>query len=186
MSDAHRFRARSSAEKLAGEHVAAVGEIVRHLKADDNLAADLLWRYDPAVTKRRVFTVGYEGRDLTAFVGLLREHSIERVIDVRALPLSRRRGFSKSPLTAALKQAGIEYIHVRAAGNPYRDQRNDIQKCLALYRQHLRESPEVMPELRQHLEGRVAILCVEADPRSCHRSVLAARLRAGRLAVEDL
>src|SRR3954466_2864574 len=46
------------------------------------------------------------------------EAGVERVIDVRALPLSRRPGFSKSPLRAALEQAGIEYVHLKALGTP--------------------------------------------------------------------
>ena len=50
----------------------------------------------------RIFTIGYEGTTVPEFITALRRAGVERVIDVRALPLSRRPGFSKSPLKAAL------------------------------------------------------------------------------------
>ena len=90
------------------------------------------------------FTVGYEGRTLDEFVQLLLAARVERVVDVRALPLSRRRGFSKTPLKCALAAQGIEYVHVRAAGNPYRNLRDDPERCLALYAEHLDEHPAVL------------------------------------------
>ncbi len=80
----------------------------------------------------KLFTIGYEGRSLTEFVQLLVKNAITRVIDVRELPLSRRRGFSKTSLTEALAAHDIEYVHLRKAGNPYRDQRNDVEVCLGL------------------------------------------------------
>jgi len=55
----------------------------------------------------QIFTIGYEGKSLDQFVAELRRNRISRVIDVRELPLSRRKGFSKTPLTAALAAAGI-------------------------------------------------------------------------------
>src|SRR4051812_41633186 len=66
----------------------------------------------------RIFTIGYEGTTVGEFIAALSEVGVERVIDVRALPLSRRPGFSKSPLKAALEEAGIEYVHLKALGTP--------------------------------------------------------------------
>ena len=66
----------------------------------------------------RIFTIGYEGTTVPEFVAALKNAGVERVIDVRALPLSRRPGFSKSPLKAALGEAGIEYVHLKALGTP--------------------------------------------------------------------
>jgi uncharacterized protein (DUF488 family) len=123
------------------------------------------------------FTVGYEGRTLDEFIALLKRARVERIVDVRELPLSRRRGFSKTPLSDALAKHGIDYVHVRAAGNPHRDLRHDIKKCLAAYREHLRENPGAVDEVMRAIEGRrAALLCVEHEPTCCHRSVLAARL----------
>ena len=66
----------------------------------------------------RLFTIGYQGSTVSDFVERLRAASVDRVVDVRELPLSRRPGFSKSQLAATLTSAGIGYEHVRALGNP--------------------------------------------------------------------
>ena len=66
----------------------------------------------------RIFTIGYEGATVGEFLAALQDAGVERVIDVRALPLSRRPGFSKSPLGAALEEAGIDYVHLKALGTP--------------------------------------------------------------------
>ena len=66
----------------------------------------------------RIFTIGYEGATVGEFVDALQKAGVERVIDIRALPLSRRPGFSKTPLRGALAEAGIEYVHLKALGTP--------------------------------------------------------------------
>src|SRR5689334_11583223 len=65
-----------------------------------------------------IFTIGYEGTTVPEFVSALREAGVERVVDVRALPLSRRPGFSKTPLRLALEEVGIDYVHLKALGTP--------------------------------------------------------------------
>ena len=65
-----------------------------------------------------IFTIGYEATTMAEFLAALKEAGVERVIDVRALPLSRRPGFSKSPLRATLAEAGIDYFHLKALGTP--------------------------------------------------------------------
>jgi uncharacterized protein (DUF488 family) len=127
------------------------------------------------------FTIGYEGRTLDGFIAVLLEAGVERIVDVRELPLSRKRGFSKRALAQALAEHGIEYVHVRAGGNPHRELRHDIDRCLAAYREHLRANPAAIDEVMAALEGaRSALLCVEHDHAVCHRSVLAARLARRR------
>jgi uncharacterized protein (DUF488 family) len=64
----------------------------------------------------RIFTIGYEGTTVAEFVAALKKAGVERVIDVRALPLSRSPGFSKTPLKAALEEQAIEYLHLKALG----------------------------------------------------------------------
>ena len=68
----------------------------------------------------RIFTIGYEGATVGEFLAALEKAGVKRVIDVRALPSSRRPGFSKSPLGAALGEAGIDYVHLKALGTPLR------------------------------------------------------------------
>ena len=127
-------------------------------------------------TTRRsaVFTVGYSGRTVADLIRVLKSNGVRRLIDVRALPLSRRAGFSKTALAAALNAAGIDYVHVREAGNPFRNEADDIATCLRHYRRYLEANPQIV-NLVADVAGsrRSALLCVEADPACCHRSVIA-------------
>ena len=128
-----------------------------------------------------LFTIGYSGRTLVDFLDDLEDAGVDAVVDVRELPLSRKRGFSKTALRGALAERGIEYVHLRAAGNPYRKLKADIEHCLSLYRDHLDENPDVVCELEEALLGRRgALLCAEAEPACCHRSILVDQLRAKR------
>ena len=66
----------------------------------------------------RIFTIGYEGATQGEFLAALEAAGVKRIIDVRAVPNSRRPGFSKTPLRNALAEAGIDYVHLRALGTP--------------------------------------------------------------------
>jgi uncharacterized protein (DUF488 family) len=127
----------------------------------------------------RVFTIGYEGSTVPDFISALQKAGVERVIDVRALPLSRRPGFSKSPLRAALEEAGIEYVHLKALGTPaegraaaraHRDE--DLRR---IYAGQL-ELPEAIAQSAQMLElareRASALMCMEREPEHCHRTLL--------------
>jgi len=130
-----------------------------------------------------LFTVGYEGRQLDEVLAALAAAKVDRLIDIRALPLSRRRGFSKTPLGEAARAAGIEYLHLRAAGNPFRKDPDPIGQ----YRTHLPAATiaTVADAVRGH---RAALLCYEADVATCHRGVLAPRVakQLGIAAPRDL
>jgi uncharacterized protein (DUF488 family) len=127
----------------------------------------------------RIFTIGYEGATVAEFLAALHKAGVERVIDVRALPLSRRPGFSKSPLRAALEEAGIEYVHLKALGTPAegrtaaRAGRHDDLK--RIYAGQL-ELPEAIAQSAQMLalagERPSALLCFEREPAHCHRTLL--------------
>lgn len=138
---------------------------------------------DPKAGKRmnpvRIFTIGYEGTTVPEFVGALQKAGVERVIDVRALPLSRRPGFSKSPLKAALAEAGIDYVHLKALGTPAdgraaarAGRHADLER---IYAGQL-ELPEAMVQSAQMLElareRPSALLCMEREPAHCHRTLL--------------
>jgi uncharacterized protein (DUF488 family) len=131
-----------------------------------------------------VFTIGYERRTVSELIEMLQAAGVDRLIDVRALPLSRRKGFSKTPLREALAEVGIDYVHLRSAGNPFRDQRDDPERCLALYAAHVRRSPEIVDDVLAAAKGhRAALFCLERDASTCHRSVLAAQLVRARTRV---
>jgi len=127
----------------------------------------------------RVFTIGYEGSTVSEFLAALESAGVERVIDVRALPLSRRPGFSKSPLKAALEEAGIEYVHLKALGTPAEGRaaaragrHEDLKR---IYAGQL-ELPEAIAQSAQMLdlaaERPSALLCMEREPAECHRTLL--------------
>jgi uncharacterized protein (DUF488 family) len=140
-----------------------------------------------------LFTIGYEQRSQAELVGELVAAGVSLLADVRELPLSRRKGFSKTPLAAALVEAGIAYRHDRSLGNPKPARnawkRGDREAGIAGYRaQLLRASEDVAVLGDRAAEGGVCLLCVEHDPASCHRSLLAAALqeRVAGLVVRDL
>jgi uncharacterized protein (DUF488 family) len=127
----------------------------------------------------RVFTIGYEGATMPEFIAVLKQAGVERVIDVRALPLSRRPGFSKTPLRGALSEAGLEYVHLRALGTPAagRDaaRKGRHEELKRIYAGQL-ELPEAIAQTAQMLdlaaEKPSALLCFERDPGGCHRTLL--------------
>lgn len=125
-----------------------------------------------------LFTVGYEGRTVAQLVLRLREAGIARVLDVRRSPRSPRPGFSKGSLAKAFAAAGIEYAHLGEVGNPFfADAACDLDGALARYREHLATRPELVEAvLAAAGDARTALLCAEANPRRCHRSVLAEAL----------
>lgn len=127
----------------------------------------------------KIFTIGYEGATMTDFLAALKGAGVERVIDVRALPLSRRPGFSKSTLAASLLEAGIGYVHLKALGTPKpgRDaaKKGDRATLENVYAGQL-ELPEAQAQAAQMLdlarETPSALLCFERDPCVCHRTLL--------------
>ena len=127
----------------------------------------------------KIFTIGYEGATVAEFLAALQKAGVERVIDIRAVPNSRRPGFSKTPLRNALAEAGIDYVHLRALGTPAdgrtaaRAGRKDELK--RIYAGQL-ELPEAIAETGKMLdlsrEKPSALLCYERDPAACHRTLL--------------
>jgi uncharacterized protein (DUF488 family) len=127
----------------------------------------------------KIFTIGYEGTTMEAFLASLKSAGVEQVIDVRALPLSRRPGFSKNTLAATLKDSGIDYVHLKALGTPKpgRDaaKKGDWRTMESVYSGQL-ELPEAQAQAAQlrdlAAEKSSAVLCFEHDPKHCHRTML--------------
>lgn len=127
----------------------------------------------------RIFTIGYEGTTQDAFIAALREAGVKIVADVRAVPLSRRPGFSKNVLAAGLREAGIDYVGLKALGTPPAGReaarKGDHDRLAAVYEGQLRE-PEAIVQAEQLIdiagEKPTALLCFERDPACCHRTLL--------------
>lgn len=130
--------------------------------------------------KNAIYTAGYEGISIDRFLQKLLKAGIERVIDVRYNPLSRKYGFSKKSLCAFCERFGLEYIHIPDLGIPPKLRRHlktydDYQKLLDEY------ESSILPEVsdfrlragRLMAEKPSVLVCFEADVRCCHRTRLA-------------
>jgi uncharacterized protein (DUF488 family) len=154
----------------------------RFLLSPAQQALPLTGRIGSETMPAEIFTTGYEGRSVREFVGTLKAAGIARVVDVRELPLSRKRGFSKTALGNALRKAGIEYDHRRELGNPkrYRDlyKAGKVAEGERGYRSHIGNGARLaVQELAGTLTAGTCLLCVERDHATCHRNVIADELR---------
>jgi uncharacterized protein (DUF488 family) len=142
-----------------------------------------------------LWTIGYEKLLPGALVAELEAAGVERVIDVRFRPQSRRPGMSKTRLGELLGEHGIAYESRRGLGTPpdikVLFQRGRVQEAAAAFREHVEanaagEVDALAAELGH--APRTALLCLEADPAHCHRRVVAEALvaRRPRLRVVDL
>ena len=129
----------------------------------------------------KIFTIGYEATTMVEFIAALHKAGVERVIDVRAVPLSRRPGFSKNVLAASLKDAGIDYVLLKNLGTPKpgRDaaKKGDVATLERVYETQL-GVPEAQAEAAQMralaAEKPSALVCFERNPEHCHRTLLLA------------
>lgn len=132
----------------------------------------------------RLATIGYEAATQDAVIGKLKDAGVSVLIDVRAVPSSRRAGFSKSVLAASLKAEGIDYVHLRDLGTPKPGReaarKGRIAEMHEIYEAHLAE-PSAQLQLAQAAEiareRPAALLCYEADAGGCHRRIVADRIR---------
>jgi uncharacterized protein (DUF488 family) len=139
-------------------------------------------------------TIGYEGKTVDELLDALSGAGVALLIDVRAIAASRRPGFSKSALAAAVRERGIDYLHLRALGTPKPGReaarKGRIAEMRAIFEEQL-DTPEAALAMEQAAaaaaERHAALLCFEADPGHCHRTIVAERLVSrGDFRVEDL
>jgi uncharacterized protein (DUF488 family) len=131
----------------------------------------------------KLFTIGYEGEPQAAVIDRLKAAGVEVLADVRAVAASRRAGFSKTVLGESLREAGIDYVHLRPLGTPKagRDaaRKGRIGEMREIFAGHMAEpaSEAAFQQLRAlAAEKTTALLCFEADHAGCHRAILAERL----------
>ena len=132
-----------------------------------------------------LFTVGYEQAKPASVLGELKRAKIELLVDTRAVAASRRPGFSKRQLAAALDEEGISYVHLQKLGTPAEGRAaarsGDTNTLWRIYEKHLR-SADAQSELHE-LVGliksgkRIALLCYCRDPKTCHRSRIVANVK---------
>jgi uncharacterized protein (DUF488 family) len=144
---------------------------------------------------RIVYTVGHSTRSAQEFVGLLAAHGVQRLIDVRTLPGSRHNPqFNRDALAHTLREAGIEYLHLPGLGGlrkPRADSPNQgwRNRSFRGYADHM-QSAEFLRDLQTVMDSaersRVALMCAEAVPWRCHRSLIADALLVRGIECEEL
>jgi len=128
----------------------------------------------------RLYTIGYEKVGQADFVAALKAAKVKTLVDVREVANSRRAGFAKKSLTAALDEAGIAYIHMKALGTPKLGReaarKGDTKTMTRIFEAKLVE-PESQMALSETADlakrGRTCIMCLEHDWVGCHRAIVA-------------
>ena len=142
-----------------------------------------------------VLTIGHSTRTIEEFIHLLKTHGPTCVLDVRTIPRSRRNPqFNRDTLPESLKEVGIAYTHVAALGGLRRPRPDSINKgwknaSFRGYADHM-QTPEFGASLENLMElakkQRVALMCAEAVPWRCHRSLIADALVARGIPTEHI
>jgi uncharacterized protein (DUF488 family) len=131
-----------------------------------------------------VFTIGYEEKTINEFLDKLKKHGITTLIDVREIPYSRKRDFSKTRIGDYLRSAGIKYIHIGKLGSPkelreklHKDK--DYDSFLSAYRAYLETLNDAMEKLYGEIIAQdvSCLMCMERDPFKCHRIVIAKKMK---------
>lgn len=132
----------------------------------------------------QLFTLGYQGLSAPDFFAILKSHDVEVLVDVRAVALSRKPGFSKSALAAQCNLNGLEYQHWLELGCPanirdaYRKSA-DWTEYTRCFKRHLPSKDDVLEKLTALADQKIcALVCFEADPRFCHRYFVAQRIQS--------
>lgn len=127
---------------------------------------------------KKIVTIGYEAADFSDFLATLDALGVDTLLDIRELPMSRRRGFAKTALREGLATVGIDYRHEPRLGSPkairhqLRDD-GDYKKFFRDFDRYLGKQGDLLDTLAEELSGTVALLCYERDHTTCHRRSVA-------------
>lgn len=139
-----------------------------------------------------VYTIGYERASLDDFIATLRLRGVDTLVDIRERAQSRRKGFSKTALSAALSDAGISYIHLRELGDPKDGReaarRGDYVEFRKIFSKVMKSSSakEAMQKIENLVEySSICLMCYERDEKTCHRKIVSDDLqkKTGRKAI---
>jgi uncharacterized protein (DUF488 family) len=129
-----------------------------------------------------LFTIGYEGKSIDDFLEILVNNEIHMIFDVREIPFSRKKGFSKAPLSEALKSENIDYYSFKELGSP-KDIReelhrtNNYENFFKEYIEYLNNNPQnlesIINAINMNGDKNICLLCFEKDYNYCHRYKLA-------------
>ena len=131
-----------------------------------------------------LFTIGYEKLGQKQFMAYLSNHGVEVVADIRKLPVSRKKGFSKTVLKETLSRNGIDYRNYQPLGAP-KELRDELYKSgnydlfFRKYQNNISDKVNHLVEILSLINrgSNVALLCFERNPQKCHRKVVAEEIR---------
>jgi len=135
------------------------------------------------MNKHELLTIGYEGLGIDEFIARLKAFNISRLIDVREIPLSRKKGFSKSVLKKRLENEEIKYVHLKALGSPAPIRNklkvdHDYDYFFKAYLKYLSQNMEIIKEVFEYLDDGInCFMCFERFSWECHRSVIADKIK---------
>jgi uncharacterized protein (DUF488 family) len=144
---------------------------------------------------RSIFTIGHSTRPLDEFMALLKAHGVEQLVDVRTIPRSRHNPqFNRDTLPAVLRNARIDYRHMKGLGglrHPQKDSsnagwRNSSFRGFADYMQTTEFEINLKKLIELAKKKQVVIMCAEAVPWRCHRSLVADALTIRDIHVEHI
>lgn len=155
-----------------------------------------MW-YGPKVTEITVYAIGHSTHPIDEFVGLLKTNGVERLVDVRTVPGSRHNPqFGEEALAASMPQVGLDYQRLEALGGLRRTPvsvesingawRNKSFRSYADYMQTTEFAEGIDTLLALAGKQTVAIMCAEAVPWRCHRSLIGDALLARGVHVFDI
>lgn len=129
-----------------------------------------------------LFTIGYEGISIDSFVDSLQANNVRCVLDVRALPLSRKPGFSKTKLAERLRGVRIDYVHLRELGTPkdIRDRLKSTRDYATFFdkmEEYLAGKKDAIRQAYDYVvKTRCCLLCFERLADQCHRKLVAEKI----------
>jgi uncharacterized protein (DUF488 family) len=142
-----------------------------------------------------VLTIGHSTRTLAEFIRLLQAHAVSRVVDVRTVPRSEHNPqFNKASLPRALKKVGVGYVHMPGLGGLRHAKRDSLNvgwrnasfRGYADYMQTPGFAQSLEELIRLTNQDRIALMCAEAVPWRCHRSLIADALLVRGIRTEDI
>jgi len=120
--------------------------------------------------KLRIWTIGHSNRSIGTFLELLREHSIQVLADIRSFPTSKIEHFKREEMEQWLPENGIEYVWLGKELGGYRKGGYKRHMRTKLFREGIKKLLEIAKEKR------TCVMCMEKNPKYCHRRFLSAYL----------
>ena len=125
----------------------------------------------------KLYTIGYEKKNIEEYLKILNDNDIQILIDVRERAWSYKRDFCKTRFNSHLTENGILYLHHKDLGNPkiFRKNISDRKKTLSLYENYLKKTKKGLSELEtvfKNSKQKICLTCFEKENLECHRSII--------------